>query len=463
MGCGMSSCSNEVDVTEKTEQAPKLTKLVFTVAQDAETRATWGGTKNLTPMFEDGEFVSLFSENNDNVKLTAHVDGDNVTLEGEGNSGDTDLYFVYPWDEYATIEEGRITSEYREGPYSFNDGVIYPSDKYPSNALSFAKCNDGGESAIRFQGLMAIIKFTPAADCRGYIKVNAGASVILNDILAINPAGPSIEGYDGSVTATSMNFPDGEDFNFTADTPYYIALHPFTMSAGGTISFVDNGGNETTLYTAPAGGKEFVAGKIYNLKYVDAAQWTMNTLYDEWISTTNGRNMTSLYIRTGQSAPDGGDATVVYLNGECTLWSRYDDGTKTTYIETSKSVIEATSLCGTFRSFTKLTSISGLDKIDVSNVSDFSSCFMASAKITSLDLTSWNIKNGAYTSNMFSRMAGLEVLRINNTFPAGTGMFTNAGLSDTMGGPCQVYGASADLKNADDTTGREADRMVWAD
>lgn len=272
MGCGMSSCSNEVDVTEQTEQAPKLTKLVFTVAQDAETRVTWGGPRDRTPMFEDGEFVSLFSENNNNVQLTAHVDGEgNVTLTGEGTSGDANLYFVYPYDadasyDYAydpnTINGNSIMGS--TSPYNF-DGSINPSvnNKYPSNAFSLATSTDGGESPITFQGLTTIIKFTPASDCTGFINIGAGddafpstgVNIDLNESKIIGTLIPSI----------SLPYEDAA-YNFTAGTSYYFALPPFTMLSGGYIKFVDEEFEETPLYTASA-DKDFEAGKIYSLKY----------------------------------------------------------------------------------------------------------------------------------------------------------------------------------------------------
>lgn len=267
MGCGMSSCSNELDVTEKTEQAPKLTKLVFTVAQNAQTRASWDGK---TPVFDDGDEVSLFSENNNNVKLTAHVDGEgNVTLEGEGTSGDTDLYFVYPYyEERVSFFEGEINGDDVEysSPYNFED-EIYPSvNKYPSKALSLAKSTDGGANAIRFQGLTTIIKFTPATDCRGSIHIDAGDDLIPLCHAIISTAETKIVAGSGLLTQLRDLPYDDAGYNFAAGNSYYFALPPFTMLSGGTIKFIDNEYHETTLYTASA-DKDFVAGKIYNLKY----------------------------------------------------------------------------------------------------------------------------------------------------------------------------------------------------
>lgn len=319
MGCGMSSCSNEAEVTEKTEQAPKLTKLVFTVAQDAQTRASWDGK---TPVFDDGDEVSLFSENNDNVKLTAYVDGaGNVTLEGEGTSGDTDLYFVYPYyEERVSFFEGEINGDDVEysSPYNF-ENEIYPSvNKYPSKALSLAKSTDGGANAIRFQGLTTIIKFTPATDCRGSIHIDAGDDLIPLCHAIISTAETKIVAGSGLLTQLRDLPYDDAGYNFAAGNSYYFALPPFSMAEGGTISFVDDQYEETTLYTAPAGGKEFVAGKIYNLKYGSTGGEVVFDKDNSNVSWTGSGSSTL----TGADSQSGVTLTLTRSSGNITRTAR---------------------------------------------------------------------------------------------------------------------------------------------
>lgn len=274
MGCGMSSCSNEADVTEQTEQTPKLTKLTFTVAQDAETRVNWGGTNGRTPVFVAGDKVSLFSEHNTNTELTVKVAGGVVTLEGEGTSGDTDLYFVYPYDADAwydyTVDSETIFGNASIGtasPYNYDsDNSINPGiGKYPSNALSLAMSTDGGTSAITFQSLTTIIKFTPLSDRMGYILINAGHD-------AFPSIGVDIDLNESKITTESMvtniSLPKEDDmYDFEAGTSYYFALPPFTMASGGMIMFIDDEDDSYLLFTAGAEGKNFVAGKIYTLNY----------------------------------------------------------------------------------------------------------------------------------------------------------------------------------------------------
>lgn len=279
MGCGMTSCSNDAeDVIEQNEQAQKVTKLVFTVAQEAQTRAEWGGTNGRTPMFENNDKVSLFSAHNDNVELTAHVSGGTVTLEGEGTSGDTELYFVYPYCATAKMTDGKITSTDNAAPYYINGngegGAVTIGtigvNKYPANALSLAKSNDGGASAITFKGLMAILKYTPTATKTGLIKL-AGYDSGMNFFapygkITIDVAQEKIttqytdgmeiyfpQVYNASVTG----------YSFVAGTSYYMAFPPYTapqdyQSVFATRPFTSN----IKLWT---GTKTFEAGKIYSV------------------------------------------------------------------------------------------------------------------------------------------------------------------------------------------------------
>lgn len=282
MGCGMTSCSSDAeDVIEQNEQAPKLTKLVFTVAQDAETRASWNG---YTPVFDDGDEVSLFSENNNNVKLTAHVADGVVTLEGVG-AADEELYFVYPWNEgvHMDMVTKKITSTSAPA-YNINKTGnsewpyygkflcnVYGINKYPANALSLAKSTDGGRVALTFKGLMAIIKFTPTdedyadyfSDLYFFIEQNNHSDISCKGgQLTINAAGetPTIESTQASYGIT---FHKEDVGTFVVGTSYYVALPPTDAMSSWTY-IMDKFGNDLTQ-DALSAGFTFEAGKVYNV------------------------------------------------------------------------------------------------------------------------------------------------------------------------------------------------------
>ena len=284
MGCGMTSCSSDAeDVIEQNEQAPKLTKLVFTVAQDAETRVKWDGPNGRTPMFENNDEVSLFSANNDNVKLTAHVADGVVTLEGVG-AADEELYFVYPWNEGVHMDMGtkKITSTTAPA-YNINKTAnewpnygkflssVYGINKYPANALSLAKSTDGGRVALTFKGLMAIIKFTPTYDDYATYFSDLNISIYQDSDsdtsfnggqLTINAAGetPTIESTQNTY---GIDFCKEGAGTFVVGNTYYVALPP-TDAMSSTTYIRDEFGDNLTQSVLSA-GFTFEAGKVYNV------------------------------------------------------------------------------------------------------------------------------------------------------------------------------------------------------
>lgn len=460
----MTSCNSENEIIDS--KPTKVTSTITATFDQPATRVQMGTSdgSNTPLQWNAGDQLAVYNKTSNSYGL--------YQTASSVSNGDASAVFNFIGGSEIVPEEAHLAAY----PYAriaasnfafhYKTTQTYTANSFDPLAMPMVASNASGTDFL-FKAQAAVLR----------LKVSTTASDVSVNSIEITSASNALtgwatpnmgEGTYGVPTETTgktvtLNCDDPVAINSTAKE-FNIVVPGQTYPSGDlTITVKTNKGDFEKTSKAEA---TFAAGKVYNLNIsgvpVDAAQWTQNTSYNQWSSTTYRNNMTSLYIRTGQSAPDGGDETVIYLNSECTLWSRYDAGTKTAYIETSNSVIEATNLSETFRSFTRLTSISGLDKIDVSNVSDFSGCFR-SARLTSLDLSQWQIKDGANTSSMFRGMPNLTELRINNTFPAGTAMFEYTGTEDYMGGPCQVYGASADLKNADSTTGRDASLMVWAD
>ncbi len=462
----MTSCNSENEIIDS--KPTKVTSTITATFDQPATRVQMGTSDGTnTPLqWNAGDQLAVYNKTSDSYGL--------YQTASSVNNGDASAVFNFIGGSEIVSDEPHLAAY----PYAriaattfefrYRTTQTYTANSFDPSAMPMVASNASG-TEFSFKAQAAVLR----------LKVSTTASDVTVSSIDITSASNALTGYaapnmtlgtygvptENTSNTVTLNCATPVAINGTAKE-FNIVVPGQTYPSGDlTITVKTNKGDFAKTSKAAA---TFAAGKVYNLNIsgvpVDVAQWTLNTSYRDWLYnySTNKNNMTSLYIRTGQSAPDGGDETVIYLNSEGTLWSRYDAGTTTAYIETSKSVIEATNLSETFRSFMRLTSISGLDNIDVSNVSDFSSCFRA-AKFTSLDLSQWQIQNGAYTNQMFNNMAGLEELRINNTFPAGAGMFALAGQYDYMGGPCKVYGASADLKSADDTTDRDASRMVWAD
>lgn len=521
----ISACDSDDALNIETPNVAPMVEGIRTFTAFTESDGTRATIDGMSVKWQENDQISVIADNDNygSYSLTDGAGSTTGTFEADGAevSGST-IYAVYPYDfdwhyvdddealyiavyEYGVSEEtanavfngDRLTrtqqdewdnlgagDDARIQAYLSGDPIESPGYPVEGNTIKglYVSYNQWVRSGEMVSAQGAVLMAAKADEGNNlafknvcsYIKVTT--TTPLHEIKVIANNGEYISGkfdvdFSSETPATTAVNESGTDYIYfsaqsgdLAPGTYYIAVVPGTLAGGLTIEYYTDSSNHIDKSTSSS--FTFVRSKVHDAgdqpTAAPAAQWTMYTTYQDWINPTYSSNMTSLYIRTEQSAPDGDDATVVYLNGEHTLWSRYDAGTTTAYIETNKNVIVATSLSETFRSFTRLTSISGLDKIDVSNVSDFGSCFSA-ARFTSLDLSQWQIQNGAYTNQMFRGMISLEELRINNTFPAGNGMFLLAGQYDYMGGPCKVYGASADLKSADDTTDREADRMEWAD
>lgn len=133
------------------------------------------------------------------------------------------------------------------------------------------------------------------------------------------------------------------------------------------------------------------------------------------------------------------------LNNENTLWAR-KDAENNYYFETTASKIVATKMQRAFYYLQNVESYTGLDKLDVSDVSTFESCFKENRyALASLDLSSWQINPAASTEQMFMYCRSLSNLTLNNTFHSGSYMFSAVA---NASGSCTVYGVTdANVKN----------------
>lgn len=125
---------------------------------------------------------------------------------------------------------------------------------------------------------------------------------------------------------------------------------------------------------------------------------------------------TSIVIETGvASLPTAEDATHKKLNEAGTLWQVLDGAILK--IQTSAPKIKISgpiSNSGLFKSYEKVTSITGLDKIDFSEVTDMSSMFFRCIALTSLDLSSFNTSKVPSMKKMFDGCNALTSLNLSS-------------------------------------------------
>lgn len=251
MGMGMSSCSNNDEITE-VEQAPKKVQLTLTASfdMDGETRAVWG-TDGLTPKFERYDQVGVYSDNSASVEhlMVTTVDGaGNATLTGSVTAA-TEYHLVFPYQAGTTYDSSskKITGFANFQKETYQSGYT----RYPSTALHYFKVTSSTTTAS-FKPLCAILKISGE---------NNPAPVYIASANITNPV-IKIEGYGhATVEAEQKRFNDSESMD--------CLLHP---GQGDIICFpVAPGQVELkpglTDHRSKSGAVR--PGKIYNVNISD--------------------------------------------------------------------------------------------------------------------------------------------------------------------------------------------------
>lgn len=304
----------------------------------------------------------------------------------------------------------------------------------PKAVLMVAKA-DGEDLA--FKNVCSYVKVTPTVACKK-IEVRAmGADLAGACTVAVSDEPAASITSDGKSVVTLK----AEAGDLAAGT-YYIAVLPGAKSNGIEVRFYTSA--ETFNYNARSTSFTFVRSKVHsggNNSGALGTIWTQNTDYNMW--SDNYYNVVkTVTISTGVSGamPSGAKA----LNSDETLWSR-KDAENNFYIETSASKIVTTNMLLTFAYLENVESYTGLDKLDVSEVSTFERCFQENRNaLASLDLSSWQINPAASTRMMFDCCMNLTSLTLNNSFHSGYSMINRIGqyVYQGTGNPCIIYGVT---------------------
>lgn len=307
----------------------------------------------------------------------------------------------------------------------------------PKAVLMVAKA-DGEDLA--FKNVCSYVKVTPTVACKK-IEVRAnGADLAGICTVAVSDEPAASITSDGTSVVT-LKAADGD----LAAGTYYIAVLPGAKSNGIEVRFYTSA--ETFNYNARSTSFTFVRSKVHsggNNSGALGTTWSKNTNYIGW-SAANYNVVKTFTISTGVSGtmPAGAKA----LNNENTLWAR-KDAENNFYFETSASKIVATSMYNTFSYLENVESYTGLDNLDVSEVSSFESCFIDNRKLASLNLSSWQINPAASTEQMFKNCMSLSSLTINNSFHYGYLVIDRIGQYLSDGQNCIIKGVTdADVKN----------------
>ncbi len=242
-----------------------------------------------------------------------------------------------------------------------------------------------------------------------------------------------------------------------AGSKAYFVIPP--KSADGTMYGLYDFTNDITI----AAPKENVTpGKVYKVMYdrVPAASW-------RYALTLGKSTATSIVIETGVNVSSyTSDETHKILNDQKTLWQVLDD--QVLRIQTSeakaKAPTEATNL---FADYTKVTSITGLNNLEMNYTVWLTNMFSNCENLEELDLSSFNTQKVTRTNHMFEGCKKLRSLTFGENFSMKlvvlkNDMFTGCG-TEAAEGKCHVYGVSgSDLRNAlQDGTGWNDSHMEF--
>ncbi|MBQ0047329.1 MAG: BspA family leucine-rich repeat surface protein [Prevotellaceae bacterium] len=302
----------------------------------------------------------------------------------------------------------------------------------PKAVLMVAKA-DGEDLA--FKNVCSYVKVTPTVACKK-IEVRAMGAYLAGTFTVADVTAPEASSISGGTSVVTLQAQSGE---LEAGT-YYIAVLPGTKSNGIEVRFYTSA--ETFNYNIRSTSFEFVRSKVHsggNNSGALGTTWSKNTSYNRW-SDANYINAKTVTISTGVSGtmPAGAKA----LNNDNTLWSR-KDAEYNYYIETSASKIVTTNMREAFCYLKNVESYTGLDKLDVSDVSTFDGCFQENRNaLASLDLSSWQINPAANTKQMFKNCMSLSSLTINNSFHYGYNVIDRIGQELPDGQYCIIKGVT---------------------
>lgn len=304
----------------------------------------------------------------------------------------------------------------------------------PKAVLMVAKA-DGEDLA--FKNVCSYVKVTPTVACKK-IEVRAmGADLAGACTVAVSDEPAASITSDGKSVVTLK----AEEGDLAAGT-YYIAVLPGTKSNGIEVRFFT--GDDTFNYNTRSTSFTFVRSKVHgggNNSGASATVWSQNTNSNSWVFNISDKSaIKTVTISTGVSdpMPDGAKA----LDNDNTLWSR-KDAENNYFIETSASKILATNMEEAFNYLDYVESYSGLDNLDVSEVSIFMSCFSENRYgLASLDLSSWQINPAADTKYMFENCMSLSSLTINNSFHYGYSVIDRIGQYLPDGQYCIIKGVT---------------------
>lgn len=286
----------------------------------------------------------------------------------------------------------------------------------PATMVMVGKSTDGQNLA--FKNACAYVKVTLTEPCLKVTVTARGGENIAGTVSVdmTNAQAPAITCTDGKNVVT-LKAAEG---NLAAGT-YYIAVVPSALQYGLSIKYFNP---ETGLFKASVleTAYNFVRSNVHNggsnaIASVEGALWEENTnslfwLPEDGYAINQSVEKVIINANIGTGMPAGARS----LGEKDCLWTYYDDAEKTIHIGTSAPSIWFTSAANLFCEFPALTTYTGLDKFNLSEVTNFSEMFKNNDAIVSLDLSCWNFTCIKNATRMFAYTYWMNSLTLNNSF-----------------------------------------------
>ncbi len=380
----LSSCSSDDAVNNEGGQNEKgVTSFTATIASGT-TRATatyYNNEQNCKAAWEAGDKISV-----DGAVYTAASSGltTNFTGSGATKGGDNKYHAYFP----ASLCSGTTASLPATMPLEAGkfDMPMYAESE--TTELSFK--NLCGVLAITVpQSEMTSVKSIVVSSDK---QMNGEiSSITAGGVITFASSSPTDAEKKITLTATSAIS--------TADNVFYV---PVPANTHKPLMITISDGTVTKVMTTKAEGVDVARSEIYTIEFKDnRAPW------ENALQLGKG-TATSIVIETGVTIPTSESTTQKKLNAKGNLWEVLEGQTLRIRTSAPKIIGHGTfSTGGLFQGYSNVTSITGLENVDFSEVTDMSRMFLLCQKLENLDLTSLNTSK---VTNMFAMFGQCEQL-----------------------------------------------------
>ena len=242
----LSSCSNDDNDVQNTQNAPRQMTFTAGFGDEAQTRAALdGSTKKVS--FDAGDEISILSANNTNTEFTTSAGGASAAFTGTATA-DSKFYAVYPYTDGLTLDPSTgIISGVTILPSQY-DAATSTCGWAPDAPIAYATTTG---TSLQFHNACALLKITNDRGNADMIEVSCYEA--LTGKFTLDTSNGTLSGTNTAPYAVVMNVP--------ANKTIYIAIAPGEKTSFNVVWDGEGDQVEKSKHSAVT----FEAGKIYDL------------------------------------------------------------------------------------------------------------------------------------------------------------------------------------------------------